>query len=220
MTGRLLALALILQSAEFLAIKPYPWNVIREEIPQWLRPILQPYRFTVILQLIISLFCLVEPAHPAVIAILLATQWLIAIRWRGTFNGASDSMTFLVTVGWLASLFWEKALWYIAIQVILSYFVAGVSKLLEGEWRSGRALAVFLGRPRKRGDRLVAWSIIAFEVFFPAAVLSPRVALAFMAGGLFFHLINAYVLGLNRFVFAWLAAYPALYWATLRVCGP
>jgi hypothetical protein len=32
-----------------------------------------------------------------------------------------------------------------------------------------------------------------------------------MAAGLVFHAGNAYVFGLNRFFFAWLAAYPAIY---------
>jgi hypothetical protein len=43
-------------------------------------------------------------------------------------------------------------------------------------------------------------------------MFSPTVRLPLVVGALGFHCINAYALGLNRFFWAWLAAYPAL-WA-------
>lgn len=56
-----------------------------------------------------------------------------------------------------------------------------------------------------------SWTIILFEVTFPAAILNAHLSLVYMASGLAFHAGNAYVFGLNRFFFAWLAAYPAIY---------
>jgi hypothetical protein len=53
--------------------------------------------------------------------------------------------------------------------------------------------------------------VIAFECAFPLALIDARL-LSLL--GIAFHVVNARVLGLNRFLWAWLAAYPALwFWA-------
>jgi hypothetical protein len=109
------------------------------------------------------------------------------------------------------------------VQLTLSYFIAGAVKLQNPDWRSGRALASFVGSGRygtpawlvraiSTGPRpaLAAWGVMAFEGGFPLALVSPAVAAALLALGVLFHLGNAAVFGLNRFLLAWLAAYPSL----------
>jgi hypothetical protein len=170
---------------------------------------------------------------------LLVITLLSCVRWRGAFNGGSDSMTVLILVSLsAAALFPESpgvrlgALAYIAVQSTLSYAIAGVAKLVQRRWRNGQALATLpqtsYAPPAFVSDRLrtpvlarlCGWSIIGFECGFGLAWLDPRICLGCIALGVLFHLSNAVVLGLNRFFFAWLASYPALlYLSQLRLIG-
>lgn len=169
-------------------------------------------------------------------------QWigtvLIAVRWRGTFNGGSDYMTLIVLLGlFVGRAFGEEyprwilfAFSYIGIQVALSYFSAGISKIRHPEWRTGRALSGFLrsdyyGSPQwiksavryledQRWIRYCAWILLAFEVLFPIALFNPHLSLLFIGLAIFFQSMNVVVFGLNRFIWAWGAAYPAVYWCS------
>lgn len=173
--------------------------------------------------------------------VLLTTTLLTCIRFRGTYNGGSDAMTIVVLLGVsLAQLEHESlqvrdasmaATWaervglgYIAAQLVLSYFMAGVAKLRTRAWREGRALSKLLSAPQygapatlvalasRRPIALAAsWLVMAFECAFPLTlVLGVGPCASMLALGLSFHVFNAYALGLNRFVWAWLSAYPAL----------
>ncbi len=158
----------------------------------------------------------------------------IAGRWRGSYNGGSDAMTLVVLLGLLPGLAGQElaaqaGLAYIAVQGLLSYFIAGFVKVRAADWRSGRALGVFLNLPsfpipmslrrcskRPKLLRALSLAVIAFELGAPLALWWPG---PYLAAAMGFHLFNAYALGLNRFVWAWAAAYPAIvYWAE-RVSG-
>lgn len=118
----------------------------------------------------------------------------------------------------------QAGLAYIAFQAVLSYFIAGVVKLRTRDWRNGSALRTFLNLPgypvaawlrglsRSAGLMFaLSWLLIVFECVFPLVFVWPRV---FLVLGLAFHFGNAIAFGLNRFLLAWAAAYPALwYWA-------
>jgi hypothetical protein len=118
------------------------------------------------------------------------------------------------------------ALAYVGIQVLASYFIAGLVKLKEPEWRNGRALQVFLasaeqGAPgwvgtitsRRAACAIGGWGVILFELLGPMLMLASgrlswvavTLAMAFV-----FHLANAVIFGLNRFVWAWVAGYPGV----------
>ena len=159
----------------------------------------------------------------------------ILIRWRGAFNGGSDFMTVVVTTALViadagallgrAEAGAAAALWYAAVQAISSYFVSGAVKLLDADWRSGRALPIFLDGGvhgplapdsifRGRSVSLACtWGFILWECAFPLALLAPAIAAAFCAGALLFHLLVFRFFGLNRFVFAWAATFPAVVYA-------
>jgi hypothetical protein len=162
---------------------------------------------------------------------------VLLFRWRGAFNGGSDFMTLVGLTGLLIAhivaaasdpaLGWRAGLWYVALQSLTSYFVSGWVKLLRPEWRNGRALPVFLDSgiygPIPPGSiyrapvlaRGVAWSFTVWEGLFPLALLDVRLALFFCASGAVFHFLVFWYFGLNRFLWAWLATYPAVLYCAL-----
>lgn len=174
----------------------------------------------------------------AVAGTLLLTQVAVSVRFGGSFNGGSDGMSLVVLLGlFVAALPFERAgvvgLGYIAAQATLSYLIAGLVKLRERDWRSGRALTAFLGArrygidPRLRRSlsrpgmaRVASWAVILFECAFPLALSDPRAMCVATLVGLLFHLGNWWVFGLNRFVWAWLATYPALIFVAGLVARP
>lgn len=109
-------------------------------------------------------------------------------------------------------------------QLTISYCVAGVSKLLIPEWRSGRALIDVMhrdghGHPVIRtllalpgASRMFCWPFLLGEALFPATLFAPPVVLA-AALCLFalFHLATGWLMGLNTFAWAFVAAYPAVW---------
>jgi Vitamin K-dependent gamma-carboxylase len=241
-TERLVALSLLVQSLELWSLRRlaaddgvWRWAILRDEVAVFPRPIravlerllaYPVFRVVLALRLVAAPLLAVVP-HVAIVAFLFATSILVALRWRGSFNGGSDFMTLIV----LSALTVAKAyppvawacLWYIALQACNSYFLAGVAKLRTANWRSGRALAGFaqttvFGSPGLAGPfvtypwlaRAASWCVIGLECLFPLSLLHPTLALAFMGMAMAFHLGNAQVFGLNRFVLAWAATYPAV----------
>ncbi len=174
--------------------------------------------------------------HPLLLGALVVLSLLVSIRWRGLLNGGSDYMTIIVLTGLLlASAFPDSelvvlgAVYYVAIQAALSYFVAGVVKLRSPNWRSGAALRAFLAsgiytQPKWLMSalckpwfaRLACWGVMAFELALPASLVSHEAAILLLPLGLIFHLLNSYLLGLSRFAPIWLATYPAILWMSAR----
>lgn len=157
-------------------------------------------------------------------------------RFQGPYNGGSDRMGLLILFCLLLShllpdpLWREAALGYLALQLTLSYFIAGWVKLVNPDWRRGRALAdVFrfsaypvaenLRRLAERPRLLFAasWAVMLLELAFPAALLHPAALAAALALAALFHLSNAFFFGLNRFFWTWIAAYPSILWFQARV---
>lgn len=169
-------------------------------------------------------------------SILLITTFILIKRFHGPYNGGSDTMSVLVLVClWFthiapSQLWREIAFGYLALQLTLSYFQSGLVKLENAEWRSGKALCEvfsFTAYPVSESMRELAskprlllfasWIVIVGELLFPAALLHPvalTIGLVFMA---VFHVANAILFGLNRFVWSWLAAYPAIIWFHYRL---
>lgn len=194
-------------------------------------------QFVAGLQLLVGAVALVTGwlgCAPLVLALHLAMNG----GYRGAFNGGSDTMVSQLGLGltvaaaaplipsFSAELTFA-GLAHIAVQSVLSYSIAGVIKLKERAWRDGSALRTFLSHPRytvprwaggllgdpqrSTGMALAAsWTVLGFECAFPLALLDSRVALGLCAVAAGFHLVNAVVLGLNRFLWVWLATYPAI----------
>ena len=103
------------------------------------------------------------------LAALLLLSLLILQRFQGPYNGGSDRMGLLMLcclymTHWLGSERWrEIAFGYLALQVMLSYFIAGWVKAVNPEWRSGRALRdvfEFSAYPVSESLRLLAAAIL------------------------------------------------------------
>jgi len=64
--------------------------------------------------------------------------------------------------------------------------------------------------------RIASLGVIGFELSAALVLFAPDTAVVtWLVIAATFHLVNAWVFGLNRFFFAWLAAYPSVvYWAT------
>ncbi len=175
-------------------------------------------------------------ATPVVCVLLWLHGWAMLYRFQGPYNGGSDRMgllilTCLTLAHVLPQMAWrEYALGYLAMQLVISYWMAGWVKLVNPDWRRGRALRdvfQFSTYPVSEGIRRFAdkprllwgmsWAVMGFELAFPLVLLHP----GGMAMGLLiaacFHLSNACLFGLNRFFWCWLAAYPSLWWLQERI---
>ncbi len=215
------------------------WEVIRREFETAPYPVrlltdaLCSYRFflpLLVFRLLAATLVVFIPSWP-LFAFLLLSQVIICVRWRGTFNGGSDYMTVILLSALLfASLFERQptfcfaALCYVALQSFASYTVAGYAKLRSHCWRNGIALSLFLEESLYEAptsfqallrksyiQKLLAWGVLAYECGFPLIFLHPIVCVGFLGAGFLFHLLNAYLFGLNRFLLTWIATYPALY---------
>ena len=126
----------------------------------------------------------------------------------------------------------EASFGYLAAQLVLSYFMSGWVKVVNPAWRNGDALAdVFAYSAYPVADSLrgwaqsprllcaMGWAVMGFELAFPLALLQPGLLAVALAIAASFHAANACLFGLNRFLWAWLSAYPALWWFQGRVFG-
>jgi hypothetical protein len=158
---------------------------------------------------------------------LFVTTLLIAARWRGAFNGGSDYMTLQVLLVLAILQFFRErhgvlaaGLSYLAIQAATSYFIGGFVKLKSASWRAGQALPAFMlssvyGRNsllqgHRAAGLLASWLLIVFECTFPLALFDVKLCALYLVTAMVFHAANFAIFGLNRFIWAWLAAYPAI----------
>lgn len=180
----------------------------------------------------VALLLLPEPGLFAVVACWL-TSVLLSVRFMGRENGAADAMINLVATTVLgvelAGLVDVDAarvgVIFVAAQTTLSYLSAGVAKLLSPAWRSGQAPAAFVAVGRYRAPRwavaivtrpgvsaFASVGVLAWQLSFPLALWSPSWCVVALVAGAGFHMLNAVVFGLHRFLWAWLMTYPAI-WA-------
>jgi hypothetical protein len=122
---------------------------------------------------------------------------------------------------------------FIAAQAVLSYFTAGVAKLISPIWRTGGAMPAILGTyghglaPMSRLmastpalGLVLGWAVIVFEVSFPLVLLTPlSIAIGILAIGVTFHLGSAAVMGLNSFVWPFPATYACVLAARASLIG-
>lgn len=184
-----------------------------------------------LLQLVLTVSMAIAPRTGVLHLLLLGVSVAILNRFKGPYNGGSDRMRLLLlcclTAARLApnQRLAQIALGYFAVQLLLSYVLAGWVKLVNPEWRSGQALVdVFAFSVYPVSDSLRAlassrrlllgasWFIILFELLFPIALVNPEALQTALALAFLFHLVNACVFGLNRFVWVWAAGYPCLLW--------
>lgn len=241
----LLGWSLLLQTFEYLRIQKLDriadWPLLQQEIPPrpaWLKsaliPLLmpKPYNALLLLRLALAVALMGGQLGLGGAVLLFVLALLLLIRWRGAFNGGSDFMTLVAITGLLVAhgvgsltdhnTGWRAGFGYICLQTLSSYFVSGWVKLLRPEWRSGRAMTLFLDTgiygplPQKSLLRHPAlartgsWTFTLWEGCFPLALLDVRLAWLFCAVAALFHFLVFLYFGLNRFFWAWLTTFPAV----------
>jgi hypothetical protein len=168
--------------------------------------------------------------------LIVVISFLLTVRSTYGRDGA-DQMLFLTFITLFiahivnSELSGTLAIWFLALQVCLSYITAGVSKLISPIWRSGAALPGIFGtyiyghtwiRAAIGGHPSLAkagcWTVIIFECMFPLALIAPDpFRQVFIFSGIAFHLFNALFMRLNTFFWAFLATYPAVLYCGFRL---
>lgn len=173
---------------------------------------------------------------PWICFVLVLIGVFILKRFQGPYNGGSDRMSLLILccvtlVHFIPALKWQEYVFgYLALQVMLSYFVAGWVKIMNPEWRSGRALHDVFGfstYPVSESLRgwadwprllwVMSWMVMIFELLFPFTLLTHTTLVIGLIIAASFHFANACLFGFNRFFWIWLAAYPSLFWFQERI---
>ncbi|MBU6153438.1 MAG: hypothetical protein KGP28_03965 [Bdellovibrionales bacterium] len=177
------------------------------------------------------IWCILDSTNLAPVLVLLFATLMRSLRFFGSLNGGSDSMTQVILIPLvLARVFHENmivvraVLYWIGIQAVLSYFLSGLRKARNHEWWSGSALVSFVSESRvahsgvrriflsqMKTSRFFAILVVLFELGFPLSLASREVCFFFLSAGAIFHLGVFFLLGLNRFFWIWLAGYPAIY---------
>lgn len=196
----------------------------------------QDSRLLFIPRAILSIVLLIGFYSPWILVALSAHSLFVLHRFQGPYNGGSDRMGLLVLYclclsSWLPDgVSRETAFGYLGVQVVLSYFISGQVKIFNPEWRSGRALADVFSfsaypvaeslRELSHRPRLLfcaSWSVMLFEILFPLSILNGRLLVLALGVAIAFHAANAFLFGLNRFVWFWIASYPSILWLQSRL---
>jgi hypothetical protein len=164
----------------------------------------------------------------------------LALVYRNAYGGdGSDQMEIMVLLGLLStlSLMPSKAaplgIWFIALQSELAYFASGVAKVFSRDWISGEA-AFKIFNTYTYGTRPLAailrnvpnvsaplcWGLVAYECLFPASLFAPvHITLIILCLGVLLHMFNAFVMGLNKFFWAFIATYPAILYCNRQIAA-
>jgi hypothetical protein len=189
-------------------------------------------RLACVLALAAGLIAKTEALSAPALGGILATGMFINYRCPFGMDGA-DQMANIVSAGLLAAALPSNTtrlagFGFIAFQSCLSYGTAGIAKAISPVWRSGTALhkimnagmygnawlADVLRRNRVVGA-LLCWFVIVFEGTFPLIIFLPfKLMLAVFTVGCMFHVGIAIFMGLNTFLWSFVATYPAIW-----VCG-
>ncbi len=166
-----------------------------------------------------------------VLLILLILGLLILNHFQGPYNGGCDRMTLLILCCLNFIYFFPNTIWqevafiYLALQVTMSYFIAGWVKIINPDWRSGQALKDifhFSAYPASEEVRslkehpsflfILSWFTILIEFLFPLVFINKIFLIILLAMVFSFHIGNTLIFGFNRFLWIWLAAYPSILW--------
>ncbi len=124
----------------------------------------------------------------------------------------------------------QLGLWFITLQACLAYFTAGIYKVTSPVWRDGSALTGVLGTLSYGNPMLASWftqhtrttkwssrMFSVSETAFPLVLVCPPAWMPyFLAWGVGFHVTCAVIMGLDSFVWAFVATYPAIAYCVLR----
>jgi len=164
------------------------------------------------------------------LVIIVFTSLLISFR-NIVGDDGSDQMNLLICLTLLITFLGKDTgvarlgLYFICLQAILSYTIAGIAKLISRKWNRGLAIyeitnthtygnemiAGWLKRLPPVYTKILNWNIIVFECLYFLVIFLPYpFFLISLFWGFLFHLYNAVSMGLNGFFWAFLACYPSI----------
>ena len=171
---KLIAFAVVLQTLELLRIRQtftedgvWIWSTLREEFkifPSFIRLPLDylldyPHFLIVLLARLLAAFLLFFFSHPAILLVMLFGTVLIALRWRGTFNGGSDYMTLILLISLSIWSFFPSNPWvslacvcYIAISALFIVFHRWPCEAKEQKLAKWNSTSGILERYNLRAD--------------------------------------------------------------------
>lgn len=189
-----------------------------------------------LIRLILSVLLIIGLQTTWVVLCLILLSLVVLWFFQGPYNGGADRMSLLILSCLGAAHFSPTIVWkeiafgYLALQLILSYFISGWVKIKNPEWRNGKALCdvfQFSAYPVSESLRkwassprmllFMSWGVIIFELLFPLSLLTKPSLICVLIIAASFHLANAFLFGLNRFFWIWIAAYPAILWFQQRI---
>jgi len=163
-------------------------------------------------------------------------HYVVCIRFRGLYNGGSDMMMMVIGIGQLINLccliHGHHFMWgylFIAVNLVISYFKAGLVKARSIDWISGQALVYFIEHTNSRSLlrsfvllntknmslffwKCLSYSVIIIELSMPLALISHSLFWFYATWAFIFHLNNFLIFGLNRFFWTWVLAWPSFYY--------
>lgn len=166
----------------------------------------------------------------------------LMINYRSPFgqDGSDQMSTIVIIVLFLYHINPENlivaqaGIWFIALQSLLSYFTAGFFKAKGEKWTKNPTAVYMIFNTSTYGSKPIAgflqnkqqaitfltWSTVAVEVTFPLVLVTGYPGMiVFLGWGLGFHLMNALVMGLNSFLWAFLATYGAIIYCCMQLSG-
>lgn len=190
----------------------------------------------IVLDAVVASLLLIRPSSVPLIAAATVLQLMLMKRHHLTIDG-SDQMVLVVLAACLIGrlgadpIATRAAVTFLAAEVTLAYLVAGLAKATSPYWRSGQAFPMIVrtrmyGQPIARrvvnrfprAGRAASYAVIWWESLFVLSLTAPPAFVAVLfALGVGFHAGCAVVMGLNRFMWAFVASYPAVACTNLAI---
>src|SRR5215471_360627 len=190
----------------------------------------------IVLNAVVAAALLIWPSVAGLIAAAAALQVMLMKRHHVTIDG-SDQMILVVLVTCMLgrisgdALAIRAAVSFLAAELTLAYLVAGLAKAASPYWQSGEAFPMIV-QTRMYGQPMAArmvnrhpglghaasYAVFCWESLFILALTAPPTVVAVIfACGVGFHAGCAVVMGLNRFMWAFVASYPAVACTNLAI---
>jgi hypothetical protein len=187
---------------------------------------------------VIAVFAIRGTASLAGLAVYVAMSVLLRRRGGLGNNGSDEMLLLIMSTILLARLFntplcASLALVFLAAQVSLAYLTSGIVKIGQVPWRNGSSMVDLMStetfghrwllaalRPSPKVAAAFATVFIFGELIGSLAPWLPFPYTVSLLGCAFaFHLAAAFVMGLNTFVLAFVATYPAVIYTSLVLYG-
>ena len=208
-------------------------NPFSHRLKRWLRPTVGLVRALAVIRLALAAVLCVPGPSSLVLSLCAAGTVILGVLQSRLASGDTEFGEQMVKVilggaalGWLggSEVTVRWAVWFIAAQLSLAYFAGGVFKLISSSWRSGEALWAIVNmnawkhaaagrwlRQRPQWSAFLSWGTMLWEVTFPLALVAHPWAMAvWLIIGAAFHIGCAIFMGLNSYLWSFVAAYPAV----------